>query len=81
MTSFPFSLNHVVFGNGESRKLFTWEHLFKMTNYVTWGCNAIYRDIEVDNLVVADYGMQQEIVESGYARKNKCYFANCNVLK
>ena len=80
MTSFPFSLNHVVFGNGESRKLFTWEHLFKMTNYVTWGCNAIYRDIKVDNLVVADYGMQQEIVESGYARKNKCYFANWNVL-
>ena len=31
---------------------------------VTWGCNAIYRDVMVDNLVAVDYGMQQEIYES-----------------
>jgi len=49
---------------------------------VTWGCNAIYRDVPhesyrdvtVDNLVAVDYGMQQEIYDSDY--EGKCWFAN-----
>ena len=45
---------------------------------VTWGCNAIYRDVAVDNLVAVDYGMQQEIYDSDY--KGKCHFANWSIL-
>ena len=53
----------IVFGNGESRK---WcegnQHNWK--DIPTWGCNAIYRDFWVDNLVAVDYAMQQEIYTS-----------------
>ena len=38
-------------------------------DFITWGCNAIYRDFTVDNLVSVDYNMQQEIYESNYAMK------------
>ena len=49
-------------------------------NAVTWGCNAIYRDMVTDNLVAVDYGMQQEIHERCDYRDINCYFANCSVL-
>ena len=53
----------VVFGNGESRKwaenVLTFDRHDK--DVVTWGCNAIYRDMWVDNLVAVDFPMQQEI--------------------
>lgn len=75
----------VVIGNGESRKWFT-EKQYEV-DAVTWGCNAIYRDVLVDNLVAVDYGMQQEIYDSGYCLENPewpeqgcCYFANWSVL-
>ena len=69
----------IVYGNGESR-------LGKVgptsipKNVETWGCNAIYRDMKVDNLVSVDYNMQQEIYESGYAHNNKCWFSDWNIL-
>ena len=44
----------------------------------TWGCNALYRNGKVDNLVAVDYGMQQEIYDSGY--DGVCHFANWSVL-
>jgi hypothetical protein len=47
---------------------------------VTWGCNAIYRDMVTDNLVAVDYGMQQEIHERCDYRDINCYFANWSVL-
>jgi hypothetical protein len=47
---------------------------------VTWGCNAIYRDVVVDNLVAVDYGMQQEIHERCDYRDINCHFANWSVL-
>ena len=75
----------VVIGNGESRKWFT-EKQYEV-DAVTWGCNAIYRDVLVDNLVAVDYGMQQEIYDSGYCLENPewpeqgcCHFANWSVL-
>ena len=67
---------HYVYGNGESRKGFD----VSSFDGVSWGCNAIYRDHKVDNLVVVDYGMQGEIVQSGYSLNNKCYFADWNML-
>jgi hypothetical protein len=50
----------IVFGNGESRK---WVDttFWNQHDIQTWGCNAIYRDMWVDNLVAVDYAMQQEI--------------------
>ena len=66
---------HLVYGNGESRP-----KELPSGNYVSWGCNAIYRDLTVDNLVVIDYSMQQEVYESNYSMKNKCWFADWEVL-
>ena len=75
----------VVLGNGESRKWFT-EKRYEV-DAITWGCNAIYRDIYVNNLVAVDYGMQQEIYDSGYCLENPewpeqgcCHFANWSIV-
>ena len=67
---------HIVYGNGESRP----RKPIIGGDFTTWGCNAIYRDFVVDNLVSVDYNMQQEIYESGYALKNKCWFNDWSVL-
>lgn len=69
-------MKHYVYGNGESRKGFAVSSYYG----VSWGCNAIYRDHEVDNLVAVDYGIQGEIVESGYAKRHQCYFSDWNLL-
>ena len=72
---------HLVLGNGESRAWFNpSETKIQTTGVTTWGCNAIYRDGEVDNLVAVDYAMQQEIVESQYPLKNKCWFTNWSTV-
>ena len=73
-----------VYGNGESRK--GWDinrdsyHGLQIEGVTTWGCNAIYRDGVVDNLVCVDYGMQQEIYESGYPLENTCWFLDWDIL-
>ena len=69
----------LIYGNGESRK--NWDITKSYKGFETWGCNAIYRDCTVDNLVAIDYGVQQEIYESGYVFKNKCRFADWAVLE
>ena len=69
-------MKHIVYGNGESRP----KKPIVGGDFITWGCNAIYRDFTVDNLVSVDYGVQQEIYESGYALKNKCWFSDWSVL-
>ena len=68
----------IVYGNGKSRQ--KWNVNENLDNVITWGCNAIHRDVKVDNLVSVDYAMQHEIYESGYAHKNKCWFASWTVL-
>ena len=71
----------LVLGNGESRAWFNpSETKIQTTGVVTWGCNAIYRDGDVNNLVAIDYGIQQEIHDSGYHKWSKCWFADWNVL-
>ena len=78
----------LVLGNGESR---SWFKPSKYVNHpsfinqctgeskiVTWGCNAIHRDGHVDNLVSIDYGIQQEVYQSGYHKKSQCWFADWN---
>ena len=71
-------MKHVLIGNGESRKWFG-DKQYEV-DAITWGCNAIYRDVMVDNLVAVDYGMQQEIYESNNWRDIQCWFANWSVL-
>ena len=64
----------LVIGNGESRSWFKPCHQDIGDNSViTWGCNALYRDGYVHNLVSVDYGMQQEIYDSGYCLDNPEY--------
>jgi len=69
-------IKHIVYGNGESRPI----QPIIGGDFITWGCNAIYRDFVVDNLVSVDYPMQQEIYESGYAMNNKCWFSDWELL-
>ena len=71
-------MKHVLIGNGESRKWYCPSHQMFGVPVTTWGCNAIYRNGKVDNLVAVDYGMQQEIYDSGY--DGACHFANWSVL-
>ena len=71
-------MKHVLIGNGESRKWYCPSHQMFGVPVTTWGCNAIYRNGKVDNLVAVDYGMQQEIYDSGY--DGVCHFANWSVL-
>ena len=68
----------IVYGNGKSRQ--KWNVYQKLDNVVTWGCNRIFNDVKVDNLVAVDYHIQHMIYESGYAHENKCWFANWNIL-
>ena len=69
-------MKHYVYGNGESRKGFEVGRF----DGVSWGCNAIHRDTEVDNLVVVDYGMQGEVLQSGYAKYNRCWFSDWELI-
>ena len=65
-------MNLFVLGNGESRKDIDVELL--KTKGKVWGCNAIYREHELDGLIAVDPMMTHEIYRSGYAHKNPCYF-------
>tara|TARA_R110000744_G_scaffold263635_1_gene377935 strand:- start:9 stop:815 length:807 start_codon:yes stop_codon:yes gene_type:complete len=69
----------LVYGNGESRN--DWDITKSYKGFTTWGCNAIYRDCKVDNLVAIDYEIQQEIYKSGYPIKNDSWFADWSVLE
>ena len=64
----------LVIGNGEARAWFNprWHRMLD-NSVVTWGCNAIYRDGYVHNLVSIDYAMQQEIYDSGHCLDNPEY--------
>ena len=69
----------VVYGNGKSR--LKWDLKQNLhDDIITWGCNRIYNDIVVDNLVAMDYWIQHAVYTSGYANKNKCWFADWSVL-
>ena len=74
-----YTIKHLVLGNGESRAWFNPSKIkIKANDVVTWGCNAIHRDGPVDNLVSIDYGIQQEVYESGYHKWAQCWFADWN---
>ena len=69
----------LIIGNGESRSWYQPCHQTITKDGVdTWGCNAIYRDGKIDNLVATDPAMQQEIYKSDYATHNTCWFLEWN---
>ena len=69
----------IVYGNGKSR--LKWDLKQNLhDDIITWGCNRIYNDIVVDNLVAMDYWIQHAVYTSGYANKNNCWFADWSVL-
>ena len=68
----------IVYGNGKSRQ--KWNVNEKLDDVVTWGCNRIFDNVKVDNLVSVDYHVQHLIYESGYAHENKCWFSDWTKL-
>ena len=69
----------LVYGNGKSR--LKWDLNQELQdNITTWGCNRIYNDVKVDNLVAVDYWIQHMVYESGYAKTNKCWFLDWQIL-
>ena len=69
----------LVYGNGKSR--LKWDLNQELQdNIITWGCNRIYNDTVVDNLVAVDYWIQHMVYESGYAKTNKCWFLDWQIL-
>jgi len=69
----------IVYGNGKSR--LKWDLKQNLhDDIITWGCNRIYNDTVVDNLVAVDYWVQHLVYESGYALNNKCWFGDWNIL-
>jgi len=70
--------NLFVLGNGESRKDIDVE-LLKSKGKV-WGCNALYREHEVDGLIAVDPMLEHEIYRSGYIDHNKVYFRDWDDL-
>ena len=90
MPGFLSPFRALIIGNGESRSWFKPCHQIILdSSVVTYGCNAIYREGAncVHNLVAVDYGMQQEIYDSGWAKENpeygdmhNVYFANWSIV-
>tara|TARA_Y100000004_G_scaffold45353_1_gene49815 strand:- start:1206 stop:2039 length:834 start_codon:yes stop_codon:yes gene_type:complete len=70
----------LVIGNGKSRAWFRSPRWVAADDVVTWGCNAIYRERPVDNLVAMDNAMKFEIHASGYPKKHQCWFSSWNVI-
>ncbi len=66
-----------ILGNGPSR---TNLDISTITNEV-WGCNAIYRDTSVCDIVFAvDMPVQKELIESNYYKGNMVAFADIDPL-
>jgi hypothetical protein len=60
-----------VLGNGKSRKQFDIKHYRSYGNI--YGCNAIYRDEQVDYLIAVDPPMAQEIIDNNAHLTTKFY--------
>ena len=67
-----------ILGNGESRKDIDVDLL--KTKGKVYGCNAIFREHELDGLIAVDPMLEHEIYQSGYAHKNPCYFRSWDFM-
>ena len=66
----------LVLGNGRSRTNFDLRELSKV--FVTYGCNALYRDFIPDYLISMDWHMVSEIINSRVHHKTKFYTQHMN---
>ena len=64
-----------VLGNGPSR-----DRNRKQYDGVTYGCNSIYKEMDVDVLVSMDTWYQFEVIASGYPADHECLFGDWNPM-
>jgi hypothetical protein len=85
----PTSVNAVVLGNGPTRLEFdctrfldyripprTWRTKENKINFLTYGCNAFFRDFRPDFLVATGDRLLREIADSGYCDTRVVYANN-----
>ena len=74
MNEVPHDIGYVL-GNGPSRDR-------SKTGYdgVTYGCNSIHKEMDVDVLVCMDVWYQFEVIASGYPADHECLFGGYNPM-
>ena len=74
MNDIPHDIGYVL-GNGPSRDR-------SRTQYdgVTYGCNSIHKEMNVDVLVVMDAWVQFQVIASGYPADHECLFGGYNPM-
>jgi hypothetical protein len=74
MSDVPHDIGYVL-GNGPSRDR-------SKTRYdgVTYGCNSIHTEMDVDVLVCMDAWYQFEVIASGYPAAHECLFGGYNPM-
>jgi hypothetical protein len=74
MNDVPHDIGYVL-GNGPSRDR-------SKTQYdgVTYGCNSIHKEMDVDVLVCMDAWYQFEVIASGYPADHECLFGDWNPM-
>lgn len=70
-------MNALILGNGVSRKGLEYRH----KDIFVFGCNAAYRDTDIDALVCVDIAMQHEVYCTGYAKEKPCYFSEWSPIE
>ncbi len=74
MNDIPHDIGYVL-GNGPSR-----DRNKKQYNGVTYGCNSIHKEMDVDVLVCMDAWYQFEVIASGYPAAHECLFGSYNPM-
>ena len=74
MNDVPHDIGYVL-GNGPSRDR-------SRTHYdgVTYGCNSIHKEMNVDVLVCIDAWVQFQVIASGYPADHECLFGGYNPM-
>ena len=70
----PHDLGYVL-GNGPSR-----DRNRKQYSGITYGCNSIHTEINVDVLVCMDTWYQFQVIASGYPAEHECLFGGYNPI-
>ena len=74
MNDVPHDIGYVL-GNGPSR-----DRNKKQYDGITYGCNSIHKEMDVDLLVCMDAWYQFKIIASGYPAEHECLFGSWNPM-
>ena len=74
MNDVPHDIGYVL-GNGPSRDRSRIQY-----DGITYGCNSIHKEMNVDVLVCMDAWYQFEVITSGYPAENECLFGGYNPI-